>query len=142
MRWTDTFRLFRRRLVTLSAWCVAAIGAHLHGAPAPQLTIQPSAEFGWHRIAGTADASHVYTIEGSSNLTHWRAIATLIDAPGEPPATNASFSFLDPASSLLSGRFYRATSSPVASTNDWKNQIGFPLDAFEATNGFGQPRWI
>jgi len=128
-------------LFALLALGAANSDASLHGAPTPRLNIQPSAEFGWHRIAGTAEASRVYTIEGSSNLTHWQAIATLIDPSGLPPGTNASFSFLDPASSLLSGRFYRATSSPVAGTNDWKNQIGFPFDAFEATNVFGQPRW-
>jgi hypothetical protein len=141
MHWAETLRLFRRRLFTLFPLCVTASGASLQGAPTPQLTIQPSAEFGWHRIAGTAEASRVYTIEGSSNLTHWRAIATLIDASALQPGTNASFSFLDPASSLLSGRFYRATAAPAASTNDWKNQVGFPVDAFEATNVFGQPRW-
>jgi hypothetical protein len=139
MRWADMWRLLR--LFALLVLCVATSRAHLHGAPAPQLAIQPSAEFGWHRIAGTAEASRVYTIESSSNLVHWRAIATLIDATGLTAGTNASFSFLDPASALLSSRFYRATAAPVAGTNDWKNQIGFPIDAFEATNVFGQPRW-
>jgi len=142
MHWADTLRLFRRKVFALLALCVAPCCAHLRGAPAPQLAIQPSAEFGWHRITGTGEASRVYTLESSSNITHWQAIATLIDDSGLTTGTNAIFSFLDPASGLLSSRFYRATAAPVAGTNDWKNQSGFPGDAFQATNLFGQPRWI
>jgi hypothetical protein len=136
-------RLPRQRFLPFLLWCVAAGSADLLSASTPQLSIQPSPEYGWHRIMGTAEASRVYTIQSSSNLNHWRSIATLIDSSASLPPTNSSFYFLDPASPLLSQRFYRATSSPVTSTNDWKNQISFPLDPFRFTDvTFGQPRWI
>jgi hypothetical protein len=141
MRWMARLQLYSRRVFACLAWCVAVYGDTLHGASMPQLSIQPSAEFGWHRIAGTAEASRVYTIHASSNLNDWRAIATLIDPSGLMPDTNASFAFLDPASDLLSGRFYRATASPLTSTNDWKNQANFPFEAFWA-NTTGHPPWI
>jgi hypothetical protein len=120
---------------------VAITGVHV--VAAPRLSLTRDAEYGWHRVAGTAEAAHVYTIQASSNLVDWRSIATLIDPPVSPPATNSTFYFLDPASHLLSQRFYRATASPIASTNNWKNQITFPVDGFTSTNNVGdQPSWI
>ena len=131
-----------RRILPLAlAGCVVVAAA---AAPAPRLSIGQSPDYGWLRVAGTAEASRVYTIQSSSNLLHWQAIATLLDSSDLPPTTNSSsFYFLDPASPLLSQRFYRATSSAIASTNDWKNQISFPLDEFRSTGElFGQPAWI
>jgi hypothetical protein len=121
--------------------CVAITGVEV--VAAPRLSLTGDAEYGWHRVAGTAEAARVYTVQASSNLIDWRSIAALIDPSGLPPTAHTNFYFLDPASPLLSQRFYRATASPIASTNDWKNQISFPLDAFTSTNDAGnQPSWI
>lgn len=109
---------------------------------APVLSIQRTQDFGWHRILGTADAAQVYTILGSTNLSNWNAIATLLDCPGTNSGT-AFFSFLDPASSILAQRFYRLLTQAPTPTNDWKNQVYFPNDAFADTNVIpGNPRPI
>jgi hypothetical protein len=122
---------------------LCAIVCHVPLRAAPRLTIAKSPEYGWHRVGGTAETSQVYTIHGSSNLIHWKPIATLIDSSDLSPATDSSFYFLDPASQVLSQRFYRSTASPIATTNDWKNQISFPFDAFAQRNGIpGQPTWV
>jgi hypothetical protein len=110
------------------------------GAPA-RLGIEFAQEFGWHRIDGAAETASVYHIQASSNLVNWTTIATLLDTTSAIGATNTSFWFLDPGSAARRQRFYRALVNPVTETNDWKNQIGFPLDAFQ-TNSPGQPRWV
>lgn len=140
MGWADKWRsLAQGALAFLAAGGSCAM---LDAAPVPQLSIQPRAEFDWHRIAGTAEASRVYTIEASSDLKAWQTIATLIDPSGLPPGTNAGFTFLDPASPLLASRFYRAASLAIAETNDWKNQISFPFDGFRSPDAGAQPRWV
>src|SRR5688500_6514748 len=86
---------------------VAIAGAEVIAAP--RLSLTRDTEYGWHRVAGTAEAARVYTVHASSNLVAWKSIATLIDLSGLPPTASTNFYFLDPASPLLSQRFYRAT---------------------------------
>lgn len=68
---------------------------------------------------GTKDS--IYTLERSSDLLNWRAIATLPAAP---------FTYQDPGWNLSSSTYYRAWSTSRTSTNDWANQLRFPNDPF------------
>jgi hypothetical protein len=94
---------------------------------------QPS---GMVTIRGIGESNRVYQVEGSTNLTDWRTIATLIRADN-------AFEFLDPASRQQLSRFYRFFASSISATNDWQNQVTFPADPFAGGGEANAPiYWI
>ena len=113
----------------LTLFCVLEI----NGAPGLHLTsIQSN---GWVRIYGEEETAAVHTLEASSNLVHWKAIAVL---------HGFSFEFADPVSHHFANRFYRLATSPLTHTNDWKNQIKGPGTSLSGSPDpfFNRKNWI
>lgn len=79
-------------------------------------------------MRGQAPTNQVLTIEASTNLSDWAAIAVLIDQRADR-ATNM-FEFLDVAAPDYQRRFYRCLAAAPTGTNDWKNQVCFPDERF------------
>lgn len=87
----------------------------------------------WIRGSGRSNA--VYRIDRSPNLTHWAEWRRLI-----PPA--GSFQIPDTAPQGDTSWFYRFRTTALTASDDWKNQIQAPLDAFSTTSDQSQVRWI
>ncbi len=92
---------------------------------------------GWVRVQSpSSDPNSVYTIQASTNLQAWTAVAALHGAP---------FTFVDPASGERAFRFYRTASAAKTPADDWKNQVTYPDDPFASyPEGFGgdEMRWV
>lgn len=82
---------------------------------------------GWFEMNIGPVSSQVYSVEASSTLSNWAALATLI---GTELYTNKVLPFVDPSSSREAARFYRVRTSAISSANDWKNQVYYPQDPF------------
>ena len=85
------------------------------------------------RLNSTFHSNAVLTLHASTNLGSWTNIGTLHDA---------LFAYPDAASAIRGQRFYRLAATARASTNDWKNQIVYPTDAFQSTNGAQNVTWV
>lgn len=114
----------------------------------PALTALLPQTNGWMQVQGGAATNRVFVLETSTNLAHWSTLALLdprLRNPktGELVATNQSFAFMDTAAPELTARFYRFYTSALRDTNDWKNQVFFPHDAF-ASQADHEPaiRWL
>ena len=116
-----------KALLTQVVWClVAVLSTALAGfgqTNRPVLSIFPPESNGWARIGSSFLSNSVLTLEASSDLASWQRIATAHDALRRYP---------DLAATHFPQRFYRATSSVRTPTNDWKNQILFPDEAFRS----------
>ncbi len=101
---------------------------------APRLEIQPpQGSNGWVRFDSTFHSNAVLMLHASTNLTAWTNIGTL---------HNALYAYPDAATAAWSQRFYRLAASARGATNDWKNQIVCPTDAFQSTNGAQNVTWV
>ncbi|MBI4325175.1 MAG: hypothetical protein HY674_07905, partial [Chloroflexi bacterium] len=109
------------------------------GQEPPRLSALAPDTNGWMKISAADLRDRVYTIQASSDLTSWNAIATLHGAP------LYRFSYSDAAAPEFGRRFYQAISAAKTEADDWKNQIVFPDDPFLAFSSAGGPdaiRWI
>lgn len=98
---------------------------------------------GWWRVEGGAPNRSVLTLEASPNLNDWTQIAVLHPREANSSTAPASFTFLDPETTDVSQRFYRFSAGPLQSTNNWKNQVNYPLDDFVAGRFLGgNEQWI
>src|SRR3990172_2868549 len=72
------------------------------------------------RLSAMGATNRVYTLESSSDLVGWTTLAVTLDGlfPYPDLTPNAG------------QRFYRAHTSPITFSNDWKNQIVWPEDPF------------
>jgi hypothetical protein len=116
---------------------VGALGLALSGfaqTSAPRLSILPPNSNGWVRVSSSLVSNSVLSLEASSSLAAWQRIATTHDALRSYP---------DLAATNFRQRFYRASLSARTPTNDWKNQLLFPDEAFrsDVTSGDGV-RWV
>ncbi len=99
-----------------------------------QLTVLSPAANGWPRVGGNAldlvDGAGLFTLETSENLRTWIPSAVLLHVP---------FAFADPQP-LGAGRFYRLRTDALGATNDWANQLRFPIDPFFNAGECGSDR--
>jgi hypothetical protein len=98
-------------------WTVDVVAA----LPSPVLQVLPPDDCGWIRLRAAGETGAVYTIHASTNLSQWSAIATTHDEIAAYP---------DGAMPNLSHRYYRVSAAIKTATNDWKNEVHFPTDAF------------
>lgn len=94
------------------------------------LSIRQDPARGWIRLFSSGPTGLIYQIQSSSNFSDWKELALTHDAVVDYP---------DLAWPQSQHRFYRVLTSPIRSTNDWKNQIGFPQDAFRSQPQTFQP---
>ncbi|HOX58759.1 MAG TPA: PEP/pyruvate-binding domain-containing protein [Candidatus Paceibacterota bacterium] len=101
---------------------------------APRLEILwPENANGWLRLNSTFHSNSVLTLHASANLSAWTNIGTL---------HNALLAYPDAASAAGGQRFYRVAAAERHATNDWKNQISYPSDPFQATNAPKSVTWV
>ena len=102
---------------------------------APRLEIlRPEGSNGWVRLNSTFHSNAVLTLHASTNLSRldeYRHASTMrcTPIPTRPAPAGASGS---------TGWRPR----PAAPTNDWKNQIVYPTDAFQSTNAAQSVTWV
>ena len=126
----------RRRGLSLVAWL--SLWPLLSGLAAPLAPprlefLRPAgAETGW-RFSGSAQTNTVLTLERSSDMVAWQSVGVFHDAVYQYPEASAG-----------TGRqgFYRLTAAFRGPVDDWKNQIGYPLEAFLSTNATTDVRWV
>ena len=130
---------WRRRLGAFR--CLVAIVGILLGirgawasTPHFEAPVRPGPD-GTRWIRGSGDTNAMFRIERSSDLTHWRDWRQLV-----PP--DGIFRIPDDSSPGDGAGFYRFRTTPLAPTDDWKNQIHLPSDAFATTSDQSQVRWI
>src|SRR5688572_27873491 len=114
------------------AFSLAAASA----ASAPTLEVLPPDDHGWIRLKSAGQTGMVYTVQASTNLVQWSAIAILHDEISSYP---------DAATPLLENRYYRVSAVKKTAEDDWKNEIHFPQDGFlsEPSGLFGADfRWV
>jgi len=100
----------------------------------PRLAILPPESNGWVRVSSSLVSNSVVSLEASTNLTDWQRIATAHDALRPYP---------DLAATNFPQRFYRAGFSTRTPTNDWKNQLLFPDEAFRSDSSSSDDvRWV
>ena len=118
---------------TFALSCVAAFVA-LWQATAEDLTISLAARdaHGWIHVKGSQTTNELITLRASSNLIDWQVIAIL---------HGDSFEFADPATPAWAYRFYKFETAPLTPTNDWKNQVSHPNEAFKLNSG-GLQEWV
>jgi hypothetical protein len=113
-------------------------------APAPERPILQVAGVdsnGWFRLSIEQPSPLVYTVERSTNLRDWNAIALL---HGHEDAIFPDLPFVDAGSGFHS-HFYRVTAGSFRFEDDWRNQVYFSNDSFRSEQiSFGLPetRWI
>jgi len=98
---------------------------------------------GWWNVRGQAEPDRVLTLQASTNLLDWASIAVLFDK--RTGVVSNSFEFLDAAAPNFQRRFYRCLTTEPGETNDWKNQVRFPDDAFVRKPGWQEAqdlRWV
>lgn len=113
------------------------------GSAALRLDLQGWETNGWPRIAIADPTNRVYTLEVSSTLTNWTAVALLHgrEISSNPPV----LPFIDAGITAAGPRFYRVHSTPLEFEHDWRNQVFYPDDDFRSEQiSFGLPetRWI
>ncbi len=119
-----------RKAVLLTAFGLALI-LQASGA---RLEIQPPNSNGWVRLSSATGLNLLLTLEASSNLLAWQTVATVHDTLLDYP---------DAGSDTLQQRFYRFFSRVRTATDDWKNQVLFPIEPFRSPSGSGAPvRWV
>jgi hypothetical protein len=124
--------------VTHVSWHLAgALTTALGGFAQPnalRLDILPPESNGWVRVSSSLASNRVLSLEASTNLASWQRIAT---------AHDAFRSYPDLATTNFPQRFYRVSSSVRMPTNDWKNQILFPEEAFRSDSSSSDGvRWV
>lgn len=102
--------------------------------PARVLIHRPAAQ-GWVRLEAPAGPDSLVTLQATTDFTSWLPVAVAHD--GLAP-------FADPASAETPHRFYRAAVRRRTASDDFKNQVRLPEDAFLSAPSFGsdEPRWI
>ena len=122
------------RGVVLLVLLVAALpGSSVSAQPGSgRLNIHGPDGNGWIRLSNGANANTVVELEASTNLATWRNIATTHDG---------LFDYPDASAGSFWQRFYRFSSRPRTATNDWKNQILFPEEAFRSAET-DPIRWV
>ena len=93
---------------------------------------------GWQVIVGEGRTNGVHVLEHSADLTSWTEAAVFHDA-------TFRYAAVDP--SRGAARYFRALTRNRTASDDWKNQVALPADAFanEEPNPFTTdpaPRWI
>ncbi len=112
------------------------VGGAISGLAEDWFTAIDSQTNGWISFTGSMRTNRLVTLQTSTNLLEWTTSAVLDHRTFQPDqwyqleSTNQHFHFIDPIGSQDSVRFYRFILTAFAETNDWKNQILFPKDAF------------
>ena len=117
------------------------------GIAQPKFTQISHQSNGWIRIEGIVPTNRIVLLKSSSDLVSWN-LQALLDGrilnsmTGEILFPSSSFGYWD-LNTNQTARYYQfSVSSP---TNQWKNQIVFPNDAFgisDQTGQSGQIRWV
>ena len=121
---------------SLAAFTLFFSAHYATAAPRPVLSILPPTDQGWIRLSSAGATGTVYTVQASTNLTQWTAIAT---------THNEVTAIPDPITPQPSRRYYRLSATTKTEADDWKNEIHFPTDAFLSlpSEVFGADfRWI
>lgn len=113
-------------LLSLLAFALSAVAQS-------NLYILPPDSNGWVRLSSVATSNRLLAVEASSNLLAWETMAVTHDG---------LFDYPDAAAGSFQQRFYRFLSRPRVATNDWKNQILFPNDAFKSDPLQSEVRWV
>ncbi|MBE0540903.1 MAG: hypothetical protein IH623_05920 [Verrucomicrobia bacterium] len=126
--------IWNRQWGCLGLLCLLSLLAAAQAQPkAPQLEIRsPASSNAWVRLGSSFHANSLLTLEASANLTAWNSIGTLHDA---------LFNYPDAGADNFQHRFYRLRVTPRVATNDWKNELLFPEDAF-LSPGNREIRWV
>lgn len=91
---------------------------------APELNIvNPPGAADPVRISSSFQTGALLRLESSPNLLNWQEAGRLHDA---------LYSYPDPSPPSLTRRYYRVQASARTATDDWKNQILFPEEAFRS----------
>ena len=117
-------------------WCFLSLlllSATAQVTPPRMEILRPDSSNGWVRLNSTFHSNAVLTLHASTNFGAWANIGTL---------HNALFAYPDAASTAWGQRFYRLAAADRVSTNDWKNQIVYPTDPFQSTNGAQSITWV
>src|SRR5215510_6211621 len=137
------FRQLFGSALGISLWCSSFSPAHAE--TGPHLSISRPSTNKWCQIGLAGATNVVWNLEASTDLLHWKTIATLHALDFVPFWTNPlALYFQDAAAPDFSQRHYRAFILPWQPADDWKNQIYFPSDPFANA---GQPdgesmRWV
>ena len=128
----DRFGLFERFLVLVGVF----LGLHAGQAATPRFEpLTPPGPDSTLWIRGSGSTNAVYRIERSADLAQWAEWRRLI-----PPA--GVFQIPDGSSEGAPGWFYRFRTTALTATDDWKNQVQLPTDAFFTSSDQSQVRWI
>ncbi len=101
---------------------------------APVLQIRPAeATNRWMLLSSSQHSNTVLSLQASTGLGVWQEIATLHDA---------LFGYPDAAAPAFERRVYRLRLAPRVTTNDWKNQIMYPIEPFRSTNLSSDIQWV
>lgn len=131
----ETMKTPRDRFVWTAPFglCLFTLMA-LAQATAPRLEIQgPGTGGEWMRLRSTFHSNTVLGLQASTNLGSWQTIGTF---------HNALFDYPDAASGEWPRRFYRLAARPRGLTDDWKNQILFPVEPFRSSNAVQSVTWV
>jgi hypothetical protein len=120
-----------RPLVRLFLLAASVASATL--TPARTLDVLPSDPGQPPRLTSDALAGTLLRLEASDDLSSWTEAARLHDAVHAFPA---------PGFTGSTRRYYRLSSGPRGPLDDWKNQLLFPDDPFQAEAHYDTPRWV
>ena len=125
------FLPFWARWSCLWALCLSASAQ----VSAPHLDIRAPDTNRWVRLNSSFHSNTVLALEVSTNLSSWHNIGTLHDGLFAYPDASSSDSGLTP-------RLYRLAAALRVATNDWKNQLAYPGEAFLSTNSPLDLKWV